>query len=166
METTRSERGASHACMKYYHALYRLDSEELIIVGACFAGVHLGKMYFTTFLQINPISILPNTFFVFFIFYFPHRHTVHVQVLFPGWDELKWESTVCGEPYVIVCGTLEMPACSVGRLAMVQQRVSCTEQQMEEEWVPFTSPNLSMIDVLQFVSYIASMNLVVNQWRI
>ena len=70
METTRSERGASHACMKYYHALYRLDSEELIIVGACFAGVHLGIMYFTTFLQIKPNINITKHLFCFFHFLF------------------------------------------------------------------------------------------------
>ena len=81
-----------------------------------------------------------------------HRHTVHVQVLYPGWDELKCESTVFGEPYAIHCGISKMLMYSVEDLVMVLRRTSCIEQQTVEEWVSFTSRNLSMVDVWQSVS--------------
>lgn len=61
------------------------------------------------------------------------RPIVHEQVQYPGWDERKCESMVCGEPYVIRYGTSQMAASSVEHWAMVLQGMSCTEPQTAEE---------------------------------
>ena len=75
------------------------------------------------------------------------RPIVHGQVQYPGRDEQKCESTVCGEPYVICSGTSKTPVYSVEQWATVLQRMSSTGLQTAEEWGPFTSQSLSTIDV-------------------